>query len=202
MRQLLEGYRRFRKGRWAEQRALYEQLAEGQKPRLLVIACSDSRVDPTTIFNTRPGELFVIRNVANLVPPYEQGEGLHGTSAALEFAVRKLQVHTILVMGHARCGGVNAALDGGESLEGTEFLSGWVALLDAAKERIPSPCHDPHHALERESIRVSLERLMSFPFVAAAVEAGTLSLEGALFDVSTGDLDHFDQAAGSFIKIV
>jgi carbonic anhydrase len=201
MQTLIEGYRRFRSGRWAEQRELYEQLADGQTPRLLVIACSDSRVDPTTIFGVRPGELFVIRNVANLVPPYEQGDGLHGTSAAIEFAVRKLRVKTILVMGHARCGGVHAALDGGDSLAGTEFLASWVELLEAAKERLEPTCSDPHHDLERESIRVSLERLLSFPFVAEAVHDGSLTLEGALFDVATGDLEHLNQTTGRFERI-
>jgi carbonic anhydrase len=197
MQTLIDGYRRFRQGAWPRQRALYEQLADGQSPEVLVIACSDSRVDPATIFDAQPGQLFIIRNVANIVPPYEANPvGLHGTSAALEFAVEKLRVRTILVLGHGRCGGCAAAI-ADDQVHGV-FIDHWVALLDAAKSRIPSDCEDVHSALERENIRVSLERLMTFPFVAQAVQEGRLRLEGGLFAVAGGRLEMLDHETGQF----
>ncbi|MBL8558445.1 MAG: carbonic anhydrase [Hyphomonadaceae bacterium] len=196
MERLLEGYRAFRSKRWPYERALYEELAEGQKPDFLVIACCDSRVDPATIFDARPGELFVIRNVANLVPPFEPGAGLHGTSAAIEFAVRKLEVRTILVMGHAQCGGCMAALDHtiGQDMV---FLQPWVALLEPAVSRCAHEA-DPQTALERESVKVSLENLRGFPFIAEAIETRGLKLAGARFGVADGRLELLDEATGAF----
>jgi carbonic anhydrase len=197
MQRLLDGYRRFREQAWPRQRALYEKLAGGQTPEVLVIACSDSRVDPATIFDAQPGELFIIRNVANVVPPYEENPvGMHGTSAAIEFAVEKLRVRTILVLGHGRCGGVAAALDD-QQVHGV-FIDGWVALLDTAKNRIPSECPDLQSALERENIKLSLERLRSFPFVAQAVQEGRLTLEGGIFAVADGQLERLDPDSGEF----
>lgn len=197
MDKLIDGYRRFRSGRYLEQRALYDQLAEGQAPRLLVIACSDSRVDPATIFDVAPGEIFIVRNVANLVPPFEQGDGLHGTSAAIEFAVEQLQVKTILVLGHARCGGVSAALGPAPPRSHYGFLSAWIGLLDEARAQLPGG-EDPQRALELQSILVSLQRLRSFPFVAEAEAAGRLELVGARFDIATGALDVFDRSRAGF----
>jgi carbonic anhydrase len=196
MQRLLEGYRSFRTKRWPYEKQHYEELAEGQRPEFLVIACCDSRVDPATIFDARPGELFVIRNVANLVPPYEPGAGLHGTSAAIEFAVRKLEVRTILVMGHARCGGCMAALDHtiGQDMV---FLQPWVALLEPAVERC-ARSDDPLTALERESVKVSLENLRAFPFIAEAIQTRGLKLEGARFGVADGRLEVLDQTTGAF----
>lgn len=200
MQALLDGYRRFRATTWPRLRETYESLASGQSPEVLIIACSDSRVDPTRIFDTQPGELFVIRNVANIVPPFEKRPtGLHGTSAAIEFAVEKLNVRTILVLGHGRCGGVAACLDGQET-HGV-FIDGWINLLGAARARLPANCPDVHGALERESIRVSLERLMGFPFVARAVQEGRLKLEGGLFDIADGRLERFDPATGAFVQV-
>jgi carbonic anhydrase len=197
MQSLIDGYRRFREQAWPRQRALYERLAEGQTPQVLVIACSDSRVDPATIFDAQPGELFIIRNVANVVPPYEENPvGMHGTSAAIEFAVTKLKVRMILVLGHGKCGGVAAALDD-QQVHGT-FIDGWVALLDTAKSRIPSGCEDVHSALERENIKLSIERLRSFPFVAQAVQEGRLTLEGGIFAVADGRLERLDPESGEF----
>ena len=201
MDRLLEGYRAFRTKRWPHEKAHYEELAEGQKPSFLVIACCDSRVDPATIFDARPGELFIIRNVANLVPPYEPGAGLHGTSAAIEFAVEILQVQTILVMGHAFCGGVQAALDNKEPHPGS-FLYTWVGLLDAAKERVTHDHdHDPARALEYESIKVSLENLMTFPFIADRVKDGRLKLAGAHYGVADGKLTLYDTGSDSFTSL-
>jgi carbonic anhydrase len=195
---LLSGYKRFKAAGWVQQRALFAQLAEGQTPRILVIACSDSRVDPAQIFDVAPGELFVVRNVAALVPPCEQGEGLHGTSAAIEFAIEGLGIKTILVMGHARCGGVAAAIERGKwgtksSADASKmrFVNAWIDLLAPVVEALA--CND-QIAAERGSIELSLENLMTFPFIAEKVDAGTLELVGARFDIATGGLDLLDKA--------
>jgi carbonic anhydrase len=195
--QLIAGYRRFRARDWVEHREHYRSLNERQTPSTCVISCCDSRVDPMSIFDAMPGDLFVIRNVANLVPPYRVGEGLQGTSTAIEFAVRSLKVGLILVLGHARCGGVQAAING-EGIGDADFLKQWISLFDAAKQRVPA--HDAT-ALEHESIRVSLERLMTFPFVAAAVGSGKLRLAGASFSIFDGRLELLDEATGRFSAI-
>ena len=204
MQQLIEGYRRFRGGHWPEYRDLYRELStHGQKPPTLVIACCDSRVDPAVIFDAQPGEMFVVRNVANLVPPAELGQGHHGTSAAIEFAVRVLKVGMILVMGHADCGGVYAALKGIDKSDFT-YLDEWIDLVQPALERlgdIDREAPDSKELLERESIKVSLERLMTFPFVAEAVAAGSLSLEGARFRVFDGRLEWLNKESGAFDRI-
>jgi carbonic anhydrase len=199
LQKLLDGYRAFREGHWPQVRQVYEKLADRQRPDKLVIACSDSRVDPHTIFNAGPGELFVVRNVANLVPPCEQGEGLHGTSAAIEFAVAKLEVRTILVLGHARCGGCTAALDHTIGAD-TMFLAPWISLLEPALARVTDQ-HDPQTALERESIVVSMERLAAFPFIADAMRGRGLKIAGARFGVADGRLEVYDPATKSFQNV-
>ncbi len=203
MEHLIEGYRIYREKRWPELRALYRRLAErGQSPRTLVIACSDSRVDPATIFNADPGELFVIRNVANLAPPCEDGHmGFHGVSAAIEFAVTKLYVETILVLGHAQCGGVAAALSDRPRDPGS-FLDAWVGLLDTAKARIAGCSGDHAEALEHESIRVTLENLRTFPFVARAIDEHGLKLAGARYGVADGSLEVLNLDTGAFELVV
>jgi len=201
MDDLLNGYRRFRAGRWPEQRDLYKSLARvGQSPPTLVIACCDSRVDPATIFDAGPGELFIIRNVANLAPPFEQQGAYHGASAAIEFAVSVLKVTTILVLGHAQCGGCAAALEDTPGA-GTHFLGPWLSLLEKAKTRIPSTSSDRQTALEYESIRVTLENLLTFPFVESAVAVGKLSLVGARFGVADGILELMDANSGQFRRV-
>lgn len=198
MDRLIAGYREFRKSRWPAERARYADLAEnGQKPRALVIACSDSRSDPATIFNAGPGELFVIRNVAAIVPPYEIDTSHHGTSAAIAFAVLSLNVSNILVMGHAQCGGVAAALDHSIA-DGVPFLKSWIDLLEPAVQALPA--HD-HTALEREAVKLSLERLMEFPFIAERVHAGSLTLHGARFGIADGRLEVLDPQTGKFMPI-
>lgn len=203
MKRLINGYRAYREKRWPELRDLHEQLAErGQAPKIMVIACADSRVDPATIFNARPGELFVVRNVANLAPPYEEGGGYHGVSAAIEFAVKQLKVEVICVLGHAKCGGVAAAINGHER-DPHSFLDSWIGLLDTAKARIgaaegPEACE----ALEHESIRVTLENLATFPFVREAMEAGGLKLAGARYGVADGDLEVLDMETGAFRSVL
>ena len=158
-------------------------MSEAQAAPICVISCCDARVDPMSIFDALPGDLFVIRNVANLVPPFKAGGGLQGTSTAIEFAVRQLRVETILVLGHARCGGVRAAVDG--TGPDAVFLKSWIDLLEEAKARVG---FDDGVALEEASIKVSLERLMTFPFVADAVKAGRLKLAGARFSIFDGRL--------------
>ncbi len=186
---LLQGYRRFRAETWPRQRARFEALAEGQKPETLVIACSDSRADPQMIFDAAPGELFTVRNVAALAPPYQPDGGLHGVSAALEFGVRVLGVKRIVVMGHARCGGIQALLQGAPA-EAREFVEPWVALAAPAVER--ARCADGgrgvQDACEEEVVRLSLDNLRTFPWIADAERAGALRLIGARFDITTGVL--------------
>jgi len=202
MEHLIEGYRIYRERRWPELRALHRRLAErGQSPRVLVIACSDSRVDPATIFNAGPGELFVIRNVANLAPPCEGTEGYHGVSAAIEFAVLHLKVETVLVLGHAQCGGVAAALSD-RPRDPASFLDRWIGLLDPAKSRIAGQSGDPQSALEHESIRVTLENLGTFPFVRQAIAERGLQLVGARYGVADGSLELLDPQTGAFNPIV
>jgi carbonic anhydrase len=191
---LVAGYGRFRESGWAQERERWAELAEGQSPKVLVIACSDSRVDPAMVFDTSPGEIFVVRNVANLVPPYETGGGRHGVSAALEFAVTQLKVEEIVVMGHGSCGGVHASLTRGfadaKPGEGG-FIAHWIDLLDDARDRVAAEHGtgpDGAHALELETVRVSIANLRTFPFVQRAEEAGELTLRGAWFSIKEGVL--------------
>jgi carbonic anhydrase len=196
---LLNGYRRFCAQHSDERAALYRSLDDGQSPVVCVISCCDSRVDPLTIFDAKPGEMFVIRNVANLVPPFRAGDGLQGTSTAIEFAVRQLKVRHMMVLGHARCGGVAASL--GEPTRDAVFIQNWVSLLDVAKIRVGGR-GDAQSAVEYESIRVSLERLATFPFVAEAVKSKTLQLSGALFSIFDGKLEILDEKSGEFSAVV
>ena len=203
---LLNGYRNFMSGRYVDERERYRTLAElGQNPSTLVIACSDSRSAPEIIFDAGPGELFVIRNVANMVPPYEPDSNFHATSAALEFAVLSLKVSDIVVMGHGRCGGIRAALDPNvEPLSPGDFIGRWMGLLKPAAEQIQSndimTQTERQTALERISIRNSLDNLRSFPEIRAREEEGKLNLHGAWFDISTGELWVMDPATRDFIR--
>src|SRR5689334_5944720 len=138
---LVDGYRKFRETGWAKQRERWSELAEGQSPKVMVLACSDSRVEPAIIFDARPGEMFVVRNVAALAPPFETTPGNHGVSAALEFAVTQLEVEEILVLGHGSCGGCAASLTGqfdGAPHGAGHFISSWVKLLDKARDEVRS----------------------------------------------------------------
>jgi carbonic anhydrase len=201
---LLDGYRRFRKQDWARQRARWSELADGQSPATLVIACSDSRVDPSQIFDVSPGEIFVVRNVANLVPPFERDTSRHGVSAAVEFAVTQIPVAEIVVLGHEYCGGCKAAMT--QAFQGAEpgaggFIAHWVDMLDEARETVVARLgrgDAAERALEHEAVRVSLANLRSFPFVAAAEAAGALRLRGAWFGIREGELKLLDEAGGTF----
>lgn len=201
---LLEGYRRFRANQFETERARWQELAEGQSPRAVVIACSDSRADPATIFDTNPGEIFVVRNVANLVPPFETGGGRHGVSAALEFAVTQLNVPEIVVMGHERCGGITAALtgmfDGAVAGEGG-FVDKWMSQIEQPATHIArehGTGDDAQRLLEECSIRQSLANLRDFPFVAEREKNGTLKLLGCHFSIRDGELWLLDEAEDSF----
>ena len=200
MSRLIAGYRAFRDGRWKAEHERYVELArDGQKPETLIIACSDSRSDPATIFNARPGELFIVRNIAAIVPPLEIDNSHHGTTAAIAFAVLVLNVRNILVMGHAQCGGVAAALDTSFG-DDVPFLRSWIDLLAPAVARVDRSA-DRHTALERDAVLLSMERLMTYPFVAERVRAGTLEINGARFGIADGRLEVFDKAAQTFVAI-
>jgi carbonic anhydrase len=202
---LIDGYRRFREHDWARERERWTELAEGQSPKIMVIACSDSRVEPAQIFDVRPGEIFVVRNVAALAPPYETSRGFHGVSAALEFAVTQLGVREILVMGHGLCGGCAAALTGqfADTVPGEgHFIADWVRMLDGARDRIRAEHPDLDQSafleMEREAVKVSLANLRTFPWIAEREQAGDLKLHGAHFSIAEGRLYILDEAEVSF----
>ena len=199
--ELVTGYRKFLSETWPRQAAHYRMLAEvGQSPRTMIVACCDSRVDPATIFNAKPGALFVMRNVANLVPPFEPHSDFYGTSAALEFAVTKLEVEHIVVLGHARCGGISAFLDELHTRSGEQgFIAHWLSILNGAgAEAVHAGADAQQEAMEHAGIRLSLANLTSFPFVKERLDAGRLSLHGAYFDIATGALQSLDAEGGAF----
>ncbi|MCM2505726.1 carbonic anhydrase [Aureimonas altamirensis] len=201
---LLDGYRQFIEGRYLQETQRYRSLArDGQAPETMVIACCDSRAAPETIFGSAPGELFVVRNVANLVPPYTPDGEFHGTSAALEFAVQALKVKHIVVMGHGRCGGIKAALSPAtEPLSPGDFIGKWMSLIEPSAHGVAGnemlTDSEKQTALERISIRMSLANLRSFPCVSILEGKGRLSLHGAWFDISTGELWAMDAQTGDF----
>ncbi|RED15567.1 carbonic anhydrase [Parasphingopyxis lamellibrachiae] len=202
---LVRGYHRFRKNGWTAQRERWAELSHGQSPKVMIIACSDSRVDPAQIFDVSPGEIFVVRNVAALVPPYETGGGYHGVSAALEFAVTQLEVEEVVVMGHGLCGGCQAALSA--SFAGTQpghggFIADWIGLLDKAREAVVhnhgTEGEEALHAMEHEAVKTSLSNLRSFPFVAEREADNRLALRGSWFAISSGKLHLLDETNGDF----
>jgi carbonic anhydrase len=203
--QLIEGYRRFRETDWAHERERWSELAEGQSPQVMILSCADSRVDPAQILDARPGEMFVVRNIAALAPPYETSRGFHGVSAALEFAVTQLNVREIMVMGHGLCGGCGAALTG--QFDGTppgegHFIADWVRMLDPARDEVRLK-HKELDAeafteMEREAVKISLANLRTFPWIAEREEAGQVMLHGAHFSIAEGRLYVLDEAEGIF----
>lgn len=205
MTKLLEGYRRFRENDWARERDRWAELAEGQSPQVMILACADSRSDPAQIFDARPGEMFVVRNIAALAPPYETTRGYHGVSSALEFAVTQLNVGEILVMGHGRCGGCAAALTGqfddtppGEG----HFIADWVGMLkttgDDVRARHKVLDRDAFLDMERAAVKVSLANLRTFPWIREREQSGRLKLHGAHFSIAEGRLYLLDEAEGEF----
>lgn len=206
---LVSGYKKFL---MQEDKDRYHSLAvDGQFPKIMVIGCSDSRVNPDLIFNARPGELFVVRNVANLVPPYEDDEAYHGTGAALEFAVKGLQVEHIVVMGHSLCGGVNACCrgvhgEGVEALKDFTFIPTWTSILnDCAKEVLsqnPDIGIDAlSHKVEHAAIRESLKNLRGFPFIADGLKDERLQIHGAYFDIKDAQVYALDKATDDFLPV-
>jgi carbonic anhydrase len=192
MDRLLEGYRRFRAETWPGERARYETLSRrGQAPETLVVACSDSRVDPATVFGAVPGELFIVRNVAGLVPPYQPDSNYHGTSAVLEYGVRVLKVKRIVVLGHAQCGGVQAMVQGAPR-EAQDFVEPWMGMMKNLARPVGHDHGDPILHYETEVVRLSLENLMTFPWIAERVAAGELALLGMRFDIHVGELSRLE----------
>jgi carbonic anhydrase len=205
LQQLIEGYRRFRETDWAHERDRWADLAEGQSPRVMILSCADSRVDPAQIFDARPGEMFVVRNIAALAPPYETSRGFHGVSAALEFAVSQLEVGEILVMGHGLCGGCAAALTGqfDDTAPGEgHFIADWVRMLHQARDEVRARHQELDRVafleMEREAVKVSLANLRTFPWIARREESGHLKLHGAHFSVAEGRLYVLDESEGDF----
>lgn len=204
---LIAGFRRFQQEYYGKRRETFERLTrDGQSPGVMVIACCDSRVDPAIITDSDPGDLFVVRNVANLVPPYETGGHYHGTSAALEFAVCTLKVQHVIVLGHARCGGIRALVEQAGAGTDTGFIAPWMSIAEQARHEVQArlPTADIEtraHACEQAAIRVSLRNLMSFPFVSAAVRAGALTVHGWYFDIEHGALLGC-VPAGDFVTLV
>jgi len=205
MDRLIAGYRRFRDTGWTPNRERWATLREGQEPQVMVIACSDSRVDPAQIFDVDPGEIFVVRNVAAMVPPFETNPGHHGVSAALEFAVQVLKVKEIVVMGHGLCGGAKAALT--QDLKGTEpgeggFIADWISLLDEAREPVAAKYgttgRTAERAMELAGVKVSIANLRTFPCVRQKEASGELRLTGAFFAIADGVLHVLDEADGEF----
>ncbi|HVR89644.1 MAG TPA: carbonic anhydrase [Novosphingobium sp.] len=202
---LIAGYRRFRSSAWTPNRERWQDLRDGQEPEVMVIACSDSRVDPAQIFDVDPGEIFVVRNVAAMVPPFETNPGHHGVSAALEFAVQFLKVKEIVVMGHGMCGGCKAALT--REMHGTEpgeggFIADWIGLLDDVRDPIVAEHgttgRAAERAMEHAGVRVSLANLRTFPCIRRKERDGELSLRGAFFAISDGVLHVLDESTDSF----
>ena len=205
LKKLIDGFGRFRAHYYERDHELFKRLVrQGQSPKVMVVACCDSRVDPAIITDCDPGDLFVVRNVANLVPPCEEGGGYHGTSAALEFAVRCLHVEHVVVMGHARCGGIRALL-GNIRFEGDagQFITPWMSIAEEARREVAAT-HAAENAethaaaCEQAAVRISLRNLLTFPFVQEAVSAGRLQLHGWYFDLNGGELLGHDPATGDF----
>ena len=196
-KRLLDGYANFRKGRYASESERYLKLGEGQqKPTIMMIACCDSRAAPETIFDAGPGEMFVVRNVANLVPPYTPDGGHHATSAALEFAVLSLGVRHLVVMGHGRCGGIRAAVGDAGPLSHTDFIGSWMRPIKDVARTVPhsddAVLHERH--IERASIEHSIANLRTFPWIRMKETRKELSLHGSWFDVSMGELHVYDES--------
>ena len=202
---LVAGFKRFREKYFEAENSPYAKLAVGQSPKTLVIGCSDSRVDPSIITSSGPGELFVVRNVANLVPPFEKGGGYHGVSAAIEFAVVNLKVENIVVLGHRQCGGIRALVTGVQS-DSESFVERWVSLARPAHFRAVAAHPDADqetlcHICEKEAIKISLENLRTFPFVVEAEKSRGMNLIGAYFDLETGHLLELNESAGEFHSV-
>jgi carbonic anhydrase len=204
--QLINGYRAFQTQRLPTEQSRYRELSErGQSPEVMVIGCCDSRVSPEVIFDARPGELFVVRNIANLVPVYAPDGGTHGVSAALEYAVQVLRVKHIVVLGHAQCGGVRAFIDKIEPLSPGDFIGKWMSMFvkpgEVVEQRPHETIQDFATRIEKASVFRSLENLMTFPCIQILVDRGKLQLHGAYFGVAEGSLFVLDKATREFRSV-
>jgi carbonic anhydrase len=199
---LRDGYRAFRSGRLSTEQSRYRDLAEsGQAPETMVVGCCDSRVAPEVIFDAGPGELFVVRNVANLVPPYSPDSNYHGVSAAVEYAVKVLHVRNIVVLGHARCGGIQAFADNAPP---GDFIGRWISLIGPAARDIAPREEAPGNyltRLEQASLVRSIINLLTFPYVRTACERDELALHGAYFNVASGELEVLEPESGRFVSV-
>lgn len=205
---LIDGFKRFRSNNYQQNHALFERLTKhGQSPKTIVVGCCDSRVDPAIVTDCDPGDLFIIRNVANLVPPYESGGSYHGTSAALEFGVRHLQVENIIVLGHCQCGGIRALMSQAPGTEPQEgFISSWMKVASHARNRVLSKQHgqsleQQSRACEQEAILVSLDNLLTFPWILERVALKKLTLHGWYFDMEKGELLGYNPESNSFAAL-
>lgn len=204
---LIEGFARFRGNHFSAEDVMYRNLVEqGQTPKVLIVGCCDSRVDPALIFDCAPGDLFVIRNVANLVPPAEGRAGHHGTTAALEYGVRNLCVEHIVVLGHAQCGGIATLLNTAGATDPESFIDDWMKLAEAARVGVTEELIDATDAqrqreCEKRAILVSLQNLRTFPWITQRVEAGKLTLHGWYFDIEQGQLLGYDEASLRFVQL-
>jgi carbonic anhydrase len=206
VQRFIAGFRAFQEDYFGSNKSLFETLRHGQQPKTMIIGCSDSRVDPARLINSAPGDVFIVRNVANLVPPFEKDGGQHGVSAALEFAICYLCIEQIIVLGHSNCGGIGALITGSSDSIGNGFLSRWMSIATSARERVLAELPDKditlqQRACEQATILLSLENLRSFPFVAERLKAGTLSIYGWYFDLDKGDLLGYDTGSGTFEKL-
>jgi carbonic anhydrase len=203
---MMVGFRRFRERFFKEQHSLYDSLAStGQSPKTLMISCSDSRVDPAILFSSSPGEMFVVRNVANLVPPFESNIGFHGVSAAIEFAVVNLQVENVVILGHRQCGGIRSLFQP-EAIREGGFVQQWMTIAGEAKEKVlkahPNGDVDSHcRECEKTSIVTSLDNLRTFPFIDLAVKNRGLQLIGVYFDLEDGKLSFYDEVTDAFREL-
>ena len=205
LERFIAGFRTFQKDYFGSENSQFETLKQGQSPKTMIIGCSDSRVDPAILTNCAPGDIFTVRNVANLVPPYEEDGGRHGVSAALEFAVCHLEVEHIIVLGHSQCGGINALMAGNCGGKGDSFISSWMSIATPVRKKVLAELagKDPQlqqRAAEQASILLSLENLHSFPWIDQRVTAGTLSLHGWYFELHAGELLEYQPHLGLFQK--
>ncbi len=203
---LVEGYKQFRSKYFGESKSLEKLVTHDQKPKILVIACCDSRVDPAIVLGSKPGELFVVRNVANLVPPFESDLKHHGTSAALEFGVLGLEVKHIIVFGHSHCGGIRALMDAPDNAPPSNFITAWMDIADSAKAQVlkdhPECSTDEKaHHCEKDSLIISLKNLETFPWIRELAKKKELSLHAWYFDITSGTIDTYQAAQDQFIPL-
>jgi len=206
IQRLLKGFQTFKENYYESAHSVFHSLKEGQSPKSMIIGCSDSRVDPAILTGSAPGDIFVMRNVANLVPLYEESSGRHGVSAALEFAVCYLKVEHVIVLGHSGCGGINALMTGAYGPAGKGFISNWMSIAAPARDKVLAelPGEDEQNqqrAAEKAAIGISLENLRTFPFINTGIRQGRLSLHGWYFDLQTGDLYIHNSETGLFHKL-